>query len=80
MSVECVELRKTVCSESVSSLDRGVEVLSRSVFALRRLLKQWAQNYRTRNDLAELNEHMLKDIGVTRYQAREEAAKPFWRS
>ena len=29
--------------------------------------------------LADLDDYLLKDIGVTREQARREAAKPFWR-
>jgi uncharacterized protein YjiS (DUF1127 family) len=29
--------------------------------------------------LAELDDHFLKDVGVTRQQAIAEAAKPFWK-
>ena len=32
-----------------------------------------------RQALAELDDHFLKDIGVTRQQAIIEAAKPFWK-
>ena len=34
---------------------------------------------RQRQALAELDDHFLKDIGVTRQQAIAEAAKPFWK-
>jgi uncharacterized protein YjiS (DUF1127 family) len=34
---------------------------------------------RQRRALAELDDHLLKDIGLTRDDAREQAAKPFWR-
>ena len=34
---------------------------------------------RQRLALAELNERLLADIGVSRTQARNEADKPFWR-
>ena len=34
---------------------------------------------RSRNLLSELDDYMLKDIGVTRAEARIEANKPFWR-
>ena len=30
-------------------------------------------------ELAELNDYLLKDIGVSREEALREAAKPFWR-
>lgn len=48
---------------------------------LRRLWRaavRWAARARQRRDLAELDAHLLKDIGVTPGQAAREAAKPFW--
>jgi uncharacterized protein YjiS (DUF1127 family) len=39
---------------------------------------RWAGRARQRRDLAELDAHLLKDIGVTAGEARREAAKPFW--
>ncbi len=38
----------------------------------------WLQRSRQRTALAELDDRMLRDIGVTRSQAEREAAKPFW--
>lgn len=35
--------------------------------------------YRTRLLLAEMDETMLKDIGLTSSEAQFEAEKPFWR-
>ncbi|NIR29969.1 MAG: DUF1127 domain-containing protein [Gammaproteobacteria bacterium] len=43
-----------------------------------RLLELWATRARTRRELSELDARMLRDIGVTRAQARREAEKPFW--
>lgn len=40
----------------------------------RRLSDRWRQ----RRDLLELTDDQLRDIGVTRAQARCEAARPFW--
>jgi uncharacterized protein YjiS (DUF1127 family) len=34
---------------------------------------------RQRLDLSELNDHLLKDIGLSRSAAQAEATKPFWR-
>jgi uncharacterized protein YjiS (DUF1127 family) len=34
---------------------------------------------RSRDELLKLDDHMLKDIGVTRVDALYEARKPFWR-
>jgi uncharacterized protein YjiS (DUF1127 family) len=38
----------------------------------------WLERSRQRRALAELDERLLRDIGVTSAQARREAAKPFW--
>ena len=38
-----------------------------------------SERSRQRQALAELDDHFLKDIGVTRQQAIAEAAKPFWK-
>ncbi|HHI75921.1 MAG TPA: DUF1127 domain-containing protein [Gammaproteobacteria bacterium] len=42
-------------------------------------LKLWYQRARQRRRLAQLDEHLLRDIGITPEQARREARKPFWR-
>jgi uncharacterized protein YjiS (DUF1127 family) len=38
-----------------------------------------SERSRQRQALAELDDHFLKDVGVTRQQAIAEAAKPFWK-
>jgi uncharacterized protein YjiS (DUF1127 family) len=38
------------------------------------------RRYRTRQRIAELDGHMLKDIGVSYADAEAEANKPFWRA
>ena len=39
---------------------------------------RWSERSRQRADLRDLNEHLLKDIGITRQQALEAANRPFW--
>ena len=39
----------------------------------------WQERAAQRAHLAALGDHMLKDIGVTRVEADQEVAKPFWR-
>ncbi|MCB1341335.1 MAG: DUF1127 domain-containing protein [Pseudooceanicola sp.] len=41
---------------------------------------QWDQRQRSRRALAGLDDHMLKDVGLTHAQARKEAKRPFWLS
>jgi len=38
----------------------------------------WDQRRRSRIDLKSLDDHLLEDIGVTQFEARKEAARPFW--
>jgi uncharacterized protein YjiS (DUF1127 family) len=40
---------------------------------------RWIDRASQRRQLAELSDHMLRDIGLTRADAWAEAAKPFWR-
>ena len=43
-------------------------------------LENWAERRRQRRALLELNDHLLKDIGLGRAEAEFEARKPFWRA
>ena len=44
---------------------------------LRRLLRTIAAS-RSRRRLLELDDHLLRDLGLTRDQARREAERPSW--
>lgn len=52
---------------------------ARGVFALLRRLWRWNDRHRQRLDLAELEDRMLDDIGITRGMAERECRKPPWR-
>jgi uncharacterized protein YjiS (DUF1127 family) len=41
-------------------------------------LLDWHELARQRRALAALDDHMLKDIGLSRADARQEAERPFW--
>jgi uncharacterized protein YjiS (DUF1127 family) len=43
------------------------------------LIARWLERTRQRNALAGLNDHELRDIGITRVDAARECEKPFWR-
>jgi uncharacterized protein YjiS (DUF1127 family) len=47
--------------------------------AILRLLIRWCARRNQRLDLAELDDHQLADIGLTREEARRESSVPFWR-
>lgn len=58
----------------------GRGVLSGFSFdTLRAIIHVWAERSRGRADLSRLTDAELADIGLTRFDALQEARKPFWR-
>ncbi|ADV09954.1 DUF1127 domain-containing protein [Mesorhizobium ciceri] len=43
-----------------------------------RLLARWYGRHLQRLDLAEIDDHQLRDLGLTRQEVRRECAKSFW--
>lgn len=43
-----------------------------------RMIALWADRANQRQDLAELDDRLLRDIGKSREEARCESSKPFW--
>jgi uncharacterized protein YjiS (DUF1127 family) len=39
----------------------------------------WINRYRQRKLLRDLDDYMLKDIGISRADALKESSKPFWK-
>ncbi len=46
---------------------------------LNALILLWINRYRQRKLLSSLEDHLLKDIGVSRVDALQESNKPFWK-
>jgi uncharacterized protein YjiS (DUF1127 family) len=61
------------------SRSRPLPPLSRAFFALAEVVLNWETRRQTRRDLAHLDPHQLKDIGLTPRLAASECEKPFWR-
>jgi uncharacterized protein YjiS (DUF1127 family) len=47
---------------------------------LARLAMLWHERARQRRALAQLSDAQLRDIGISRGAARQEASQPFWRA
>lgn len=46
--------------------------------SLLKTLSAWDSRSRQRRNLAEMDAHLLADIGISRKDATIEASKPFW--
>jgi uncharacterized protein YjiS (DUF1127 family) len=56
---------------------RSVSLADRLFAAVGQVLL-WYGRARERRALAELDDHLLRDIGVSRAEAEREITKPFW--
>ena len=61
-------------------LRQSSDLLARIVLICTDRMEAWAERRRQRRALLELNDHLLKDIGIGRGEAYREGSKPFWRS
>jgi uncharacterized protein YjiS (DUF1127 family) len=43
-------------------------------------VRLWQERSQARHELLALDDHLLRDVGITPYEARMEAYKPFWRA
>ena len=48
--------------------------------SLARTVEIWLVRRDRRQELSSLDDKQLKDVGISREDARREAGKPFWRS
>ena len=53
--------------------------LRRTLAALAGHYGAWISITRQRRALADLDDRLLRDVGISRYDAAHEAGKPFWR-
>jgi len=70
-----------VASIDLHPIDRAPTVASllRILHGLGTAYRLSRERYRQRRQLMEMDDRELKDIGITREQAEEEARKPFWK-
>lgn len=52
--------------------------ISRVLMGVAVTVARWETNRRTRKALENLDEHLLRDVGLTRAQAEQEWDKPVW--
>ena len=58
--------------------EHSVQTLAERLLNLWRTLEIWQVRARQRRDLLDLDDRLLRDIGINRAVAEREASKPFW--
>ena len=65
---------------AIAARRRNRDRLSRRfTLSLLELVQNWCARAQERRMLLQLDQRMLKGIGVTRVDVAQEASKPFWR-
>jgi uncharacterized protein YjiS (DUF1127 family) len=64
---------------SEPSLPRAWRALHAALRPAVDAISTWRERARMRHQLLLLDDRLLRDIGITRLEARSEAEKPFWR-
>lgn len=54
--------------------------VSRFLLRVTLMAVTWEMRRRTRQDLGQLSDHLLDDIGLDPWAAAHEVVKPFWRA
>ena len=61
-------------------LDISVKGFSGLIVKATDTVLDWQERARQRHRLGEMDDHLLRDIGLSRADLEHEAAKPFWRA
>lgn len=73
-----VTLRQTLNSLQRPGVRAGSRTMAMWLLRLWRIVEIWQERARQRRQLLELDERLLKDIGVSRADAERIGRKPFW--
>jgi len=65
-------------TQSKTNSARAYSQQSALVTRFVRVFAAWSERYRARRALSRLDEHMLRDIGLSQNEARREVARRFW--
>jgi uncharacterized protein YjiS (DUF1127 family) len=67
-------------SPFLASVRAAASTVARAIFAAAEATQPWYYRWRQRQALMRLDDHLLKDIGVSRADADLEGSKPFWKA
>lgn len=73
--------RRTGSSSStfLSAVRAAAATVVANIWSVAEATMPWYERWRQRQALMRLDDHLLKDIGLSRADAEQEATKPFWK-
>ncbi|WP_206201917.1 DUF1127 domain-containing protein [Terasakiella sp. SH-1] len=75
MSVETLNIDNCCSVETTHKLETRLVNMPKMVSET---IGQWLQRQRKRRELAQLDDRILEDIGLTQKEIEAEISKPFW--
>ncbi|WP_246525213.1 DUF1127 domain-containing protein [Thalassovita aquimarina] len=74
--------QQPMLSAQIVNYDLGLNApaVARLALAFAVMVTKWNMRHRTRKELIDMPESLLKDIGLSRDEAYTEARRPFWRA
>ena len=66
-------------SPFLASVRTAAAIVARTVWGAAEATQSWYDRWQQRQALMRLDDHLLKDIGVSRAEADLEGTKPFWK-
>jgi uncharacterized protein YjiS (DUF1127 family) len=79
MTATHLQPRSAACSQAAARHRTALDDLSDAAQSFIETLRVWRRRMRERDQLARLDDRMLKDIGLSRAEAIHLGSKPFWR-
>ncbi len=79
---ECLPVFETTSRYNHLRILSSLRVFSSLRVLIKNTIKKvafWMERSKQRRELAELDDHMLEDIGYSHTEVQKEIAKPFWR-
>jgi uncharacterized protein YjiS (DUF1127 family) len=79
-SVTAIRTPASSSTSFAAGLAIGLKGLNDALVTVFDTVLDWQDRARQRNRLGEMDDHLLRDVGLSRADLEHEAAKPFWRA